>query len=58
MVDEALRKPHRTYYDAGEADEGQYKRHIRFCGRDTTAWFECVYRLAATQNPSEEQALQ
>jgi hypothetical protein len=57
MVNKARRQPDQTYYDAGEADEGQYKRHISFCGRDTTAWFECVYRLTATQNPGEEQAL-
>jgi hypothetical protein len=57
MADDALKQPDRTYYDAGETDEGQYKRHIRFCGRNTTTWFECVDRLTATQNPSEEQAL-
>jgi hypothetical protein len=57
MKDDALRKPGQTYYDAGEAYEGQYKRHVRFCGRDTSAWFEGVDGLTATQNPSEEQAL-
>ncbi len=57
MMDDALRKPDRTYYDAGEAYEGQYKCHVRFCGRDTTAWLEGVDGLTATQDPSEEQAL-
>jgi hypothetical protein len=53
-VDNVLSQPDGTYYNAGEADEGQYKRHIRFCGRDTTTWFEGVNRLTATQNPSEK----
>jgi hypothetical protein len=57
MINDALRKPDRTYYDAGEAYEGQYKRHVRLCGRDTTAWFEGVDGLTAAQDPSEEQAL-
>ena len=57
MMSGALRQPDRTYYHAGEAYEGQYKRHVRFCGRDTTAWFESVDGLTATQDPSEEQAL-
>lgn len=57
MADSASRQPDRTYYDAGEADKGQYKCHIRFRSCDTTTWFECVNRLTATQNPSEEQAL-
>ena len=56
-MDDASRKPDRTYYDAGEAYESQYKRHVRFCGRDTTAWFEGVDGLTATQDPNEEQAL-
>ena len=57
MMDGASRKPDRTYYNAGEAYKGQYKRHVRFCGRDTTAWFEGVDGLTATQDPGEEQAL-
>jgi len=57
MMDVASRKPDRTYYNAGEAYKGQYKRHVRFCGRDTTAWFEGVDGLTATQYSSEEQAL-
>jgi hypothetical protein len=57
MMNDALRKPDRTYYDASEAYEGQYKRHVRFCGRDTTAWFEGVDGLTATQDSSEEQTL-
>ena len=57
MMDSALRKPDRTYYDAGEAYESQYKRHVRFCCRDTAAWFESVDGLTATQDPSEKQAL-
>ena len=52
-VESASRQTNRTYDDTGEADEGQYKRHICFCGRDTTTWFECVNRLTTTQNPSE-----
>jgi hypothetical protein len=57
MMNDASRKPDRTYYDAGEAYKGQYKRHVCFGGRDTTAWFEGVDGLTATQDPSEEQAL-
>jgi len=47
----------KAYYDAGQADEGQYKRHVRLCGRNTTPGFESIDGLAATQDPSEEQAL-
>lgn len=56
-MDDASRKPDRTYYDAGEAYEGQHKRHVCFGGRNTTAWFEGVDRLTTSQDPSEEQAL-
>lgn len=50
-------KRDKTYNDAGQADEGQYKRHVRLCGRDTTSGFESIDGLAATQDSSEEQAL-
>jgi len=57
MMSDALGIPDRTYNDAGEAHESQYKRHVRFCGRDTTTWIEGVDGLTATQDPSKEQAL-
>jgi hypothetical protein len=56
-VYDASGQPGRTYYNAGEAYEGQYKRHVRFCGRNTPTWLEGVNGLTATQDPSEEQAL-
>jgi hypothetical protein len=46
-----------TYYDAGQPDEGQYKRHVRLCGRNTTPGFESIDGLASTQDSSKEQAL-
>jgi hypothetical protein len=46
-----------TYYDAGQADEGQYKRHVRLCRRNTTPRFESIDGLASTQDSSEEQTL-
>jgi len=57
MVTKHSDKRDETYYDAGQADEGQYKRHVRLCGRNTTPGFESIDRLATTQDSSEEQAL-
>ena len=57
MVTKHSNKRDETYYDAGQADEGQYKRHVRLCGRNTTPGFESIDGLATTQDSSEEQAL-
>ena len=57
IVTKDSNKQDETYYDAGQADEGQYKRHVRLCGRNTTPGLESIDGLAATQDSSEEQAL-
>jgi len=57
MATKHSKKRDETHYDAGQADEGQYKCHVRLCSRNTTPGFESIDRLAATQDSSEEQAL-